>query len=90
MFGYAAGVGLVLPTAQAGAVGPYPRMAGLASALLGFLMMTGSAGYGVAAGSFIDGTTRPMAIAIALAGAAALLAFWLLLRPQDRAEERPA
>jgi DHA1 family bicyclomycin/chloramphenicol resistance-like MFS transporter len=81
MYGYAIGVGLVLPTASAGAVGPYPRMAGLASALFGFLMMTGSAAYGVLVGSLFDGTARPMAVAIAMAGVLSLAAFWLLNRP---------
>lgn len=81
MYGYATGLGFVFPTASAGAVGPYPRMAGLASALLGFLMMTVSAGYGAAVGSLFDGTARPMAGAIALAGVCALVTFLVLIRP---------
>ena len=37
---------------MAGAVGPFPRMAGLAAAVAGFLQMTGSALYSVAVGHF--------------------------------------
>ncbi len=85
MYAYAIGVGFVLPAASAGAVGPYPRMAGLASALFGFLMMTGSAGYGVLVGGLFDRTTRPMALSIALAGVLSLAAFWGLNRGRTSA-----
>jgi DHA1 family bicyclomycin/chloramphenicol resistance-like MFS transporter len=61
-----------------GAVGPFPRMAGLAAAVAGFLQMTGSALYSVAVGHFWDGTARPMTTAIAVAGVTALLCFWRL------------
>jgi hypothetical protein len=50
------------------------------SSLLGFLMMAGSAVYGTVAGSAFDGTPRPMAVAIAVAGVSALGAFLLLIR----------
>src|SRR5438093_183222 len=36
---YMVGTGLVLPNAMAGAIGPFPRLAGTAAALLGFLQM---------------------------------------------------
>jgi len=78
MFVFAAGLGLTLPNGMAGAVGPFPRMAGLAAAVAGFLQMTGSALYSVAVGHFYDGTARPMTTAIALAGVAALVCFWRL------------
>ena len=75
MYVFAVGLGLTLPNGMAGAVGPFPRMAGLAAAVAGFLQMTGSALYSVAVGHFWDGTARPMATAIALAGVAALACF---------------
>jgi DHA1 family bicyclomycin/chloramphenicol resistance-like MFS transporter len=78
MYAFAVGVGLVLPAGIAGAIGPFPRMAGLASALLGFCQMTGSALYGTLVGRLYDGTPRPMASAIALAGIAALGSLWTL------------
>jgi DHA1 family bicyclomycin/chloramphenicol resistance-like MFS transporter len=67
---------------MAGAIGPFPQMAGLAAAVAGFLQMTGSALYSVAVGSY-DGTARPMTTAIALAGVTALVCFWRL-RPRPR------
>ncbi|MGH7373080.1 MAG: multidrug effflux MFS transporter [Candidatus Rokuibacteriota bacterium] len=78
MYVFAMGLGLTLPNGMAGAIGPFPRMAGLAAAVAGFLQMTGSALYSVAVGSFYDGTARPMTTAIALAGVAALACFWRL------------
>ena len=71
MYAFSVGVGLVLPTAVAGAIGPFPRTAGLASAVLGFLQLTCAAAYGVAVGRLYDGTPVPMAVAIAAAGLAA-------------------
>jgi DHA1 family bicyclomycin/chloramphenicol resistance-like MFS transporter len=50
-------------------------MAGLAAAVAGFLQLTGSALYSMAVGHFFDGTARPMATAIALAGVTALACF---------------
>ncbi len=78
MFGYALGLGLVFPNAMAGAIAPYPLMAGTASAVVGFVQMTGSALYTIAVGHFDDGTLRPMTTAVATAGLAALAGFWLL------------
>ena len=78
MFVFAVGLGLTLPNGMAGAIGPFPRMAGLAAAIAGFLQLTGSALYSVAVGRYYDGTARPMTTAIALAGVAALAIFrWL-------------
>jgi DHA1 family bicyclomycin/chloramphenicol resistance-like MFS transporter len=83
MYVFAVGLGLTLPNGMAGAIGPFPQMAGLAAAVAGFLQMTGSALYAVAVGRFYDGTARPMTTAIALAGVLALVCFWRLrLRPR--------
>lgn len=80
MFFFALGLGLSNPVAVAGAVGPYPHMAGLAAAIVGMVQMTGSALYGIGVGHLADGTTVPMATAIASAGLAAFVAFALLRR----------
>jgi DHA1 family bicyclomycin/chloramphenicol resistance-like MFS transporter len=77
---FSAGVGLVMPNSMAGAIGPFPTMAGAASALLGFIQMTVSALVGIGVGAAFDGTARPMAVTIALSGAAALAAYWLMIR----------
>jgi DHA1 family bicyclomycin/chloramphenicol resistance-like MFS transporter len=74
MYAFAVGVGIVLPTAVAGAIGPFPRTAGLASAVLGFLQLTAAAAYGTAIGRLYDGTPVPMAVAIAVAGVVANVA----------------
>jgi DHA1 family bicyclomycin/chloramphenicol resistance-like MFS transporter len=74
MYAFATGLGLTLPNGMAGAIGPFPRVAGLAAAVAGFLQLTGSALYSMV-GHFFDGTARPMATAIALAGVGALVCF---------------
>ncbi len=80
-FLFMAGVGMVMPNSMAGAIGPFPRMAGLASALLGFAQMALAALVGIAVGVFHDGTPLSMAVAIAASGAATLASFRLLVRP---------
>jgi DHA1 family bicyclomycin/chloramphenicol resistance-like MFS transporter len=80
MYVFSVGVGIVLPTTIAGAIGPFPRTAGLASAVLGFLQLTAAAGYGILVGRFYDGTPVPMAVAIAAAGLAAAGAVLLMNR----------
>jgi len=72
MYVFAVGLGIVLPTAIAGAIGPFARTAGLASAVLGFLQLTAAAAYGIVVGRFYDRTPVPMAVAIAVAGLAAV------------------
>jgi DHA1 family bicyclomycin/chloramphenicol resistance-like MFS transporter len=81
MLVYMIGVGLVLPNAIAGAVGPFPRAAGAASALLGFTQMILAATAGIGVGALYDGSARPMAAAIALVAVGIALAFVLLVRP---------
>ncbi len=77
---YMVGVGLVLPNARAGALGPFPEKAGAASALSGFSQMGFAALVGIGVGAAFDGTARPMAVAIALSGCAAVVAYHLLVR----------
>lgn len=74
-FVFMVGAGLTLPNAIAGALGPFPTMAGLASSLLGFVQMTVAAGVGVLVGQVADGTARPMAAAVCLCALAATLAY---------------
>jgi len=79
------GVGLVFPNCQAGAIGPFPTMAGAASSLLGFSQMGVAAVVGMGIGHAFDGTARPMATGIALASLLTFLSFRLIVWPvRDR------
>jgi DHA1 family bicyclomycin/chloramphenicol resistance-like MFS transporter len=75
------GTGLTMPNALAGAVGPFPRMAGAASALLGFTQMTVSAAVGIAVGHSSGNDALGMMTALALVSVAALLSYMLLVYP---------
>ncbi|PKU23376.1 multidrug effflux MFS transporter [Telmatospirillum siberiense] len=66
MTGVFLAAGLVLPNATAAAIAPHGRIAGSASALLGFIQMAVAAGAGWMVGRLHDGTTLPMALTIAL------------------------
>lgn len=81
------GIGFVMPNAFAGGIGPFPQMAGAASALLGFLQMAVAAVVGIAVGHLDDGTARPMTTAILLAAIAVALAHRLLVKPAAAAAE---
>jgi DHA1 family bicyclomycin/chloramphenicol resistance-like MFS transporter len=71
----------VLPNATAGAIAPFPQMAGAASAGIGFIQMAGGAGIGWLAGLVFDGTARPMATSMALLGLASAILYFKLVRP---------
>jgi len=75
------GTGLVLPNAQAGAIGPFPKNAGSASALLGFFQMGFAALVGIAVGHGSGASALPMVAAVALVALGALLSYWLVVRP---------
>lgn len=77
---YNFGAGLTLPNAMAGAVGPYPTMAGLVSSLLGFLQMAAAALAGMAVGHLHDVTAVPMMGAIAVSSLVAFAAHRLFVR----------
>jgi DHA1 family bicyclomycin/chloramphenicol resistance-like MFS transporter len=80
------GTGFVMPNLQAGALGPFPMMAGAASAMLGCLQMVGASSIGAAVGHAYDGTPYPMTVAMLLSGCALLAVFYLLVwRRRDAA-----
>ena len=66
---------LILPPSTAGALSSFPRAAGAASALLGFVQLGAAALTGVLVGAFDDGTHAPMVAAIAAAALAGLAAY---------------
>ncbi|GAB4392569.1 MAG: Bcr/CflA family multidrug efflux MFS transporter [Kiloniellaceae bacterium] len=81
------GTGLAMPNAQAGAIGPFPRMAGAASALLGFCQMGLAALVGIAVGHGSGESALPMMAAIALVALGGTLAYWLVVHPAPRPAE---
>ncbi|MCC7412331.1 MAG: multidrug effflux MFS transporter [Gammaproteobacteria bacterium] len=81
-----AAAGMVLPQSLAGALAPFPRIAGSASALLGFLQMVLAAVVGGLVGLFHDGGPMAMAVAMAVAGLATVLAWAAGVRPRSRSQ----
>jgi len=79
MMVFAIGLGIVLPNGIAGALAPFPKIAGTASALLGFVQMVVAGSVSVAVGRFALASPLPMALAIAFTSAAAFAAFTMLV-----------
>jgi MFS transporter, DHA1 family, multidrug resistance protein len=67
------GTALVLPSAIALALSPFPQAAGAASSLIGAIGFIFAALLSMLLGALFDGTSRPMASVAALAGAGAWL-----------------
>jgi DHA1 family bicyclomycin/chloramphenicol resistance-like MFS transporter len=61
----------IIPNATAAALTPFPHSAGSASSLMGAIAFAVGAAASAALGALFDGTARPMASAVALAGAGA-------------------
>ena len=78
MFVVLLGHGLVQPGSQMGAIGPFPRQAGAAAALSGFLMYLVAVGLGFALGAGFDGTLLPLSWAVAISTCTLLAGAWLL------------
>jgi DHA1 family bicyclomycin/chloramphenicol resistance-like MFS transporter len=81
---YMAGVGMTMPAAQAGAIGPFPRSAGAASALLGFVQMAVAAGVGAILGVIGSPSPLPMTLMIAATSVAQIACYWWVVRPAAR------
>ncbi|WP_340116504.1 multidrug effflux MFS transporter [Pelagibius sp. 7325] len=81
------GTGLAMPNAQAGAIGPFPRMAGAASALLGFCQMGLAAFVGIVVGHGSGESALSMMAAIALVALGSMLAYWLIVHPAPQLAE---
>ena len=71
--------GIHQPCGQSGAVGPFPKAAGAASALGGFLMMVAAFVTGLWLGAAKDGSAMPMAQSIAFWSVITALSAWLLV-----------
>jgi MFS transporter, DHA1 family, multidrug resistance protein len=79
---FTAGMGIVLPAGIAGAMAPFPDIAGAASALLGFVQMLTAGAASLATGLLPHGSALPMAAVIAGGAALAALAFTALVLPR--------
>jgi DHA1 family bicyclomycin/chloramphenicol resistance-like MFS transporter len=72
--------GLAQAAWQTGAIAPFPRSAGAAAAMTGFVQNLAAAAGGVLVGALHDGTARPLATLVAAAGVAAALVAHTLVR----------
>ncbi len=88
-FGFMFGIGLILPNAIAGALGPFADKAGAASALLGFTQQTAGGAMVAALGGLVDGTAAPM-VGCIFAGALLSLACFALIVPRPGGSPDPA
>jgi len=72
--------GVHQPCGQSGAVGPFPKTAGAASALNGFLMMLAAFGAGTWLGGRMDGTVFPLTNGIWFWSIMIALSGWILVQ----------
>ncbi len=72
--------GIHNPCGQSGAVGPFPKAAGAASALNGFLAMVSAFATGQWLGGHMDGTTGPLVFGILFWSVLIALSAWTLVQ----------
>ncbi len=77
---YAIGHGIHQPCGQAGAVGPFPEMAGTAASLSGFAMTVTALAAGLWLGLTLGGSAMPMTFAIGSFSVAVALVAWTLVQ----------
>lgn len=87
-FVYMFATAFVMPHATAAALSPFPKIAGAASSLLGFVQFTLGSVTSYVLGALYDGTQRPLTTAIGLMGMASLLVYLILVRPIAAAGRR--
>lgn len=73
MFAFMVTFTMTMPPAIAGALTPFPQIAGSASSLLAFCQFVVASTAALTVGLTLDGTTRPMSLAIAVASIGAFL-----------------
>ncbi|MSQ69759.1 MAG: Bcr/CflA family efflux MFS transporter [Betaproteobacteria bacterium] len=84
MIGYMVAHSFLMPTTTAGALTPFPSIAGAASALLGFCQLGCGAVASLALGWLYDGTQRPMTLFIGAASMGVFLSYAILVRGAAR------
>ncbi|MGC4078946.1 MAG: Bcr/CflA family efflux MFS transporter [Rubrivivax sp.] len=77
---YSFGHGIHQPCGQAGAVGPFPQQAGVASALSGFVLALACFAVGAWLGAVHGADVRPYALTLAFWAAATAAVAWTLVR----------
>lgn len=80
---FAFGHGIHQPCGQAGAVGPFPKAAGAASALAGFVLAATAFGVGLWLGQALDGRVLPYALGLGFWGLLTATVAWTLVRRLD-------
>ncbi|MFO1328667.1 MAG: Bcr/CflA family efflux MFS transporter [Rubrivivax sp.] len=86
---YAIGHGIHQPCGQSGVAGPFPREAGAASALAGFVLAAVAFGVGVWLGRALDGSVRPLAYGVGFWALVTCTVAWTLVRRLGPAGARP-
>ncbi len=81
MVGFSCAIGLIMPNATALGLANYPKMAGAAASLIGFVQMSLAALVGMAVGHTLGDSVVPMALGIAAGGLGGLASYWLWVRP---------
>jgi DHA1 family bicyclomycin/chloramphenicol resistance-like MFS transporter len=81
MFFYMVALMMTMPQSAAGAMTPFPNVAGAASSLLAFVQFVVASTGALAVGLTFDGTVRPMATTIAVSSLLAAAAFRFVLPP---------
>jgi DHA1 family bicyclomycin/chloramphenicol resistance-like MFS transporter len=74
------GHGIHQPCGQSGAVGPFPQMAGVASALAGCLLALTAFAVGLWLGQAMNGTLVPMALGVGFWGVVTAVVAWTLVQ----------
>ena len=77
--------GINFPCAQSGAIAPFPREAGAAAGLLGFISMAAALATGTWIGISHDGTLHPLALTSASIGVLLFGSAWLMRRQRHAA-----
>ncbi|MBO21529.1 MAG: hypothetical protein CMM26_04000 [Rhodospirillaceae bacterium] len=82
--GYMVGFALLIPAATAGAMSPFPHIAGRASSLIGLVHYGAGAAASLVLGLIADGTDRPLSYALAVCGVLSLIAIFPVLATKEK------
>jgi DHA1 family bicyclomycin/chloramphenicol resistance-like MFS transporter len=88
MFFYMVAFMMTMPPASAGALTPFPQIAGSASSLLSFCQFVVASTAALIVGSTFDGTARPMMLTIAGASIGAFVTCRLAIPRRAAASRR--
>lgn len=80
------GTSMAVPQGMAGAMVPFPRIAGIASALIGFTQMLFAITVNILSSLFFDGSDRPMTYLMTICAVFALVAYFVLISPDTHAK----